>query len=209
MVTQATDCSTAQCPPNTKTSDSTASHFNSLEDTPSRLGRGPRVSTGNRPERGPRARLSFRTLFAERDRMAATGNRPNYHQKLNLRSPDRFGSVANTLHRELTRWRRHFSPASALAGLLSCLLLVSSAMAVSPAHGQSHHADRGPASHQCVLCLMAHSQIIAADTPASPTRPIDRFADPAPQSELAIQTADDHRLLPGRAPPSFIFLPIR
>src|SRR5439155_13708227 len=52
---------------------------------------------------------------------------------------------------------------SALAGLLVLLLLLSSAVAVSSAHRQSHHSDRAKPGDQCVLCLFAHGKVITAE----------------------------------------------
>jgi hypothetical protein len=99
-----------------------------------------------------------------------------------------------------------FIAKSAVAGLLGLLLLWSSARAVSSAHCQAHHADRSPVDH-CVLCLFAHSQVIAAETSPLPARPISGFIDLTLRPAPVILTSGDYRLSPSRAPP-FCFSPI-
>src|SRR2546429_1838698 len=90
---------------------------------------------------------------------------------------------------------------SALAGLLVLLLLSSSVVAVSSAHRQSHHSDRAKPGDQCVFCLFAHGQVIAAEAqPALSRNAALLAACPLPADQTPVLTSD-YRLSPSRAPP--------
>ena len=91
---------------------------------------------------------------------------------------------------------------SALAGLLVLLLLLSSAVAVSSAHRQSHHSDRAKPGDQCVFCLFAHGQVITAEAQPGLSRNAALLAAcrlPADQTPVL---TSDYRLSPSRAPPA-------
>jgi len=102
---------------------------------------------------------------------------------------------------QLERKQFAFVAKSALAGLLAFLLLLSSALAVSSAHRQSHHSDRAKQGDQCVLCLFAHAHVIAAETQPVVSRIAAWFVDcPLPADQDAFSRSD-YRLSPSRAPP--------
>ena len=91
---------------------------------------------------------------------------------------------------------------SALAGSLALLLLLSSVVAVSSAHRQSHHSDRAKPGDQCVFCLFAHGQVIAAEAqPALSRNAALLAACPLPADQTPVLTSD-YRLSPSRAPPA-------
>jgi len=91
---------------------------------------------------------------------------------------------------------------SALAGLLVLLLLLSSVVAVSSAHRRSHHSDRAKTGDQCVFCLFAHGQVIAAEAqPALSRNAALLAACPLPADQTPVLTSD-YRLSPSRAPPA-------
>jgi len=94
-----------------------------------------------------------------------------------------------------------FVAKSVLAGLLAVLLLLSSALAVSPAHRQSHQSDRSKETDECVFCLFAHSHVIAAESqPLLSLYATFFVACPSPEEQGAFP-ASDRRLSPSRAPP--------
>jgi len=114
--------------------------------------------------------------------------------------------IANELQLEREYSGYGFFAKSALAGLLAFLLLSASAMAISSAHGQTHHSDRS--SDQCLFCAFAHGQVMA--TAAQTVLAVSgsvlvAFLLPA---ILAAFGASDYRLSPSRAPPVFVFLQI-
>ena len=95
--------------------------------------------------------------------------------------------------------RKSFVVKSGLAGLLIFLLLWSSSLAVSSAHGRSHHSDRP--SDQCVLCLFAHGHVIGAESQrVFSLNGSWSVALVLPAYPAAFSTAD-RRLSPSRAPP--------
>jgi len=96
---------------------------------------------------------------------------------------------------------------SALAGLLTLLLLSSSMLAVSSAHRQSHHSDRAKPGDQCVFCLFAHGQIIAAEAQPALSRNAALLAACPLTADQTPVLASDYRLSPSRAPPLF-FSPV-
>jgi hypothetical protein len=87
--------------------------------------------------------------------------------------------------------------------LCLALFLFLQTLAAAPVLHQLFHDNAGQADHHCAVTLLAQGQIDAA--PAS-----DFFALPppilveAPASQTPILIAADYRLLPGRAPPSFL-----
>jgi len=90
---------------------------------------------------------------------------------------------------------------SALAGSLVLLLLLSSVVAVSSAHRQSHHSDRAKPGDQCVFCLFAHGQVIAAEAQPALSRIAALFGGcQLPADQTPVLTSD-YRLSPSRAPP--------
>ena len=83
--------------------------------------------------------------------------------------------------------------------VLIFLLLWSSSLAVSSAHGRSHHSDRP--SDQCVLCLFAHGHVIGAESQrVFSLNGSWSVALVLPAYPAAFSTAD-RRLSPSRAPP--------
>jgi hypothetical protein len=102
---------------------------------------------------------------------------------------------------QLERKTFAFVAKSALAGLLALLLLVSSALAVSSAHRQSHDFGRATPSHQCAFCLFTHGQITSSDVSPPPVRGSAVVIGIVAPFHSAIPASMDYRLSPSRAPP--------
>ncbi len=90
-----------------------------------------------------------------------------------------------------------------LAGLMVFLLVLTSLLAVSPAHAESHLLHHGTANQDCALCLFSHGQVDLTDPVAvlAARHPVltDRFVP----HTVSFVSAPDYQLLPGRAPPFF------
>jgi hypothetical protein len=102
---------------------------------------------------------------------------------------------------QLDRKSFAFIAKSALAGLLTFLLLVSAALAVSSAHRQSHDFDPTPSSHQCAFCLFTHGQITLSDVSPPSVRGSAVVIGIVAPIHSAIPASMDYRLSPSRAPP--------
>jgi len=98
--------------------------------------------------------------------------------------------------------RKSLVAKSALAGLLALLLLLSSVVAVSSAHRQSHHSDRAKPGDQCVFCLFAHGHVIAAEAQPALSRDAALLAACRLPADQAPVLTSDYRLSPSRAPPA-------
>jgi len=94
-----------------------------------------------------------------------------------------------------------FVAKSALPGLLALLLLVSSALAVSYAHQQSHDFGRATPSHQCAFCLFTQGQISLSDVSPPSVRGSAVVIGIVAPFHSAIPAPMDYRLSPSRAPP--------
>lgn len=83
------------------------------------------------------------------------------------------------------------------------ILVLTSLLAVSPAHNESHHLHHGAANQDCALCLFSHGQLDVADpAPWLAARELIS-ADLFVPHLVSFISAPDYQLLPGRAPPSF------
>jgi hypothetical protein len=83
------------------------------------------------------------------------------------------------------------------------LFLFLQTLAAAPVLHQLIHDNAGQPDHHCAVTLLAQGQIDAA--PASVFVALPPFVlVEAPASQTPILIAADYRLLPGRAPPSFL-----
>lgn len=92
---------------------------------------------------------------------------------------------------------------SALAAGMALLLLLTSLLAVSPVHNQSHLPQQGGSGHDCALCLFSHGQVDLADLPPALAVRNPVSADCFIPHTVSFVSAPDYQLLPGRAPPFF------
>src|SRR5207247_11147464 len=90
---------------------------------------------------------------------------------------------------------------SALAGFLACLLLLSSVLAVSSAHRQSHDFGRATPGHPCAFCLFSHGQISLSDVSPPSVRGSAVVIGIVAPFHSAFPASMDYRLSPSRAPP--------
>ena len=132
------------------------------------------------------------------------GNRPtpvgrSLFVKINLAPARPVWFIASNL--QLERKIFAFVAKSALAGLLALLLLISSVLAVSSAHRQSHDFGRATPGHPCVFCLFTHGQITLSDVSPPSVRVSAVVIGIVAPFHSAIPTSIDYRLSPSRAPP--------
>ena len=89
-----------------------------------------------------------------------------------------------------------------VALLLTALVLLLNAMAISPALHELFHADAGNCQHQCAVTLFAHGQVDAATTDVPVMVPVALFQT-APALEFFKFSPSIENLPGGRAPPVF------
>jgi len=89
-----------------------------------------------------------------------------------------------------------------LAGLLVASVLLAGALSGSSWHCQAHQAGQAADSHQCVLCLFAHGQVVAADVAPIRAGFVAGWIGPAAAVEVSPGTPTDCRLSQSRAPPA-------
>jgi len=92
---------------------------------------------------------------------------------------------------------------SLLAGLMALLLVVTSLLAVSPAHTESHLLHHGGASQDCALCLFSHGQVDFTDPVAALVIHAPVSTDCFVPHTVSFVSAPDYQFLPERAPPAF------
>ena len=87
------------------------------------------------------------------------------------------------------------------AATLALVVLACAALASNPSLHHLLHSDADEEGHDCVIELFAHSQVVAADPVIAFILGDSRIIESPLVSPAVVLARDEHRLLPGRAPP--------
>jgi len=91
---------------------------------------------------------------------------------------------------------------SALAGLLSFLLIVSAAISVNHVLHQKLHSGANSSGHVCLICSLSKGQVSAADVAPVLAAFVFSLLFFIPLVQSVRLAASDRRLTPARGPPS-------
>jgi hypothetical protein len=89
----------------------------------------------------------------------------------------------------------------AIASFTATLWLFTGFLAVSPDWHHCFHEDSGTAQHHCLISKYSDGDFLTASAGALLTTFVPRVEPATPYFEISVDSASDHLLPPGRAPP--------